>query len=216
MIMRTSRDARPHHVATLIGLLVMAGTLSCARNTTDGGAAKADEKYRLPVWPRSAASPEFKLVDFDGRRRALSDYAGRVVVVFFGFGRCPDVCPTELYKVATAVKRLGAVGQRVQVLFVTLDPERDTPGVLKSYVTSFDPRFIGLTGTTAEIDAAAASFFVQHARVGTAAGYSIDHSSTIYLLDGSGHLRLVGALETSIDDLAHDIAALAAEQTPGR
>src|SRR5580693_2070088 len=96
--------------------------------------------YRLAVWPPHAASPQFNLVGLDGAPRSLADYRGRLVVVFFGFVQCPDACPAELFKLALALKQLGKAGDRVQVLFITLDPERDTPAVLESYVAAFDSR----------------------------------------------------------------------------
>jgi protein SCO1 len=167
--------------------------------------------FRLAVWPQRAESPALRLLDFDGRPRQLADYRGRVLVIFFGFVRCPDACPAELFKLALAMKRLGPLSEHVQVLFVTLDPERDTPQVLKSYVTAFDPRFVGLTGSSAEIDRAAMSFYVEYARVGPGADYSIDHSTSTFVLDVHGRLRLVGTLDTAVDDWVHDLAAIATE-----
>jgi protein SCO1/2 len=166
-------------------------------------------EYRLARWPQRAHSPEFRLVDFDGRPRTLADYRGRIVVIFFGFVRCPDACPAELFKLAQVMKQLGQLSEQVQVLFITLDPERDTPTLLKSYVTAFDPRFVGLRGTTAQIDQAATSFNVQYARVTVGTDYSIDHSTGTFVFDATGRLRLVGAIDTSVGDFAHDLTALA-------
>jgi protein SCO1/2 len=174
-------------------------------------AAPPPADFRLAVWPQRAESPALRLSDFDGRPRRLADYRGRVLVIFFGFVRCPDACPAELFKLALAMKRLGPLSEHMQVLFVTLDPQRDTPQVLKSYVTAFDPRFVGLTGSTAEIDRAAMSFYVEYARVGRGADYSIDHSTSTFVLDAHGRLRLVGTLDTTVDDLVHDLALVAAE-----
>jgi len=169
--------------------------------------------FRLAVWPQGTESPVLRLVDFAGRPRELADYRGRVLVIFFGFVRCPDACPAELFKLALAMKRLGPVSEQVQVLFVTLDPERDTPQVLKSYLSAFDPRFVGLTGSTADIDRAATSFYVEYARVGRGADYSIDHSTSTFVLDAHGRLRLVGTLETSVEDWVHDLSLVAAERS---
>jgi protein SCO1 len=168
--------------------------------------------YRLSSWPHHGASPDFLLIDVDGRPRTMADYRGKVVVLMFGFVRCPDVCPTELIKLAEAMKKLGPASAHVQVLFISLDPERDTPAILKSYVEAFDPRFGGLSGTTAQTDAAAASFFVQYAKVPDGDDYVISHSSGIYLIDTVGRLRLVGTMNTTVADLVHDIAALTAEK----
>ena len=182
------------------------GMIPAAAAPAPGGA------YRLSSWPHHAAKPDFSLVDFDSHPRTLADYRGKIVVLMFGFVRCPDVCPTELYKIARAMKKLGPGSDRVQVLFITLDPERDTPAVLKSYIAAFDPRFAGLSGTTAQTDAAAGSFFVQYAKVPEGDDYVISHSTGIYLIDASGQLRLVGTTNTTVADLAHDIAALVAEK----
>ncbi len=167
--------------------------------------------YRLALWPQRAESPTLRLLDFDGRPRQLADYRGRILVIFFGFVRCPDACPAELFKLALAMKRLGPLSEHVQVLFVTLDPERDSPQVLKSYVTAFDPRFVGLTGSTADIDRAAMSFYVEYARVERGADYSIDHSTSTFVLDARGRLRLIGTLDTTVDDWVHDLGLVSAE-----
>jgi protein SCO1/2 len=170
--------------------------------------------YRLTVWPPHAATPGFTLMDTTGRSRTLADYRGRVVVLFFGFVHCPDVCPAELFKLGLVMQQLGPAAARVQVLFVTLDPARDTREVLKGYVTAFDPRFVGLTGSTAQIERAAGSFFVEYARVPAGADYTIDHSTSTFIVDGAGRLRLVGAAAAGVGDYSHDLALLIAEQGP--
>ena len=167
--------------------------------------------YRLAIWPSHAATPDFALVDAAGQARTLADYRGRVVVVFFGFVHCPDVCPAELFKLALAMKQLGPAAAHVQVLFVTLDPARDTRKVLQGYVTAFDPRFIGLTGSAAQIDRAAGNFFVEYARVPVGADYTIDHSTSAFVLDAAGRLRLVGTTGAGVADYAHDLGLLAVE-----
>jgi protein SCO1/2 len=167
---------------------------------------------RLAVWPQGAGSPAFELVDTGGVPRTLRDYHGHIVVIFFGFLHCPDACPAGLFKLALVMKQLGQAAANVQVLFITLDPERDTPTSLKTYVSAFDPRFIGLTGTSAQIDRAASGFNVQYARVPTGDDYTIDHSTGIFVFDGTGRLRLVGAANSPVADFVHDISALAAER----
>lgn len=166
-------------------------------------------EFRLTELPPGPVSADFRLVDFDGQPRSLADYRGQVVVIFFGYVRCPDACPAELFKLAQVMKRLGPASAQVRVLLITLDPKRDTPQLLKSYVTAFDPRFIGLSGTTAQIDQAAASFYVAHVTAPTSNDYyAIDHSTATYVIDAQGHRRLIGAMNTSIDDFAHDIEIL--------
>jgi protein SCO1 len=206
--MTPSLRALVSHCLSVLAVLVIAST--AAGPATSAGSVGLADNYRLAVWPPHAESPQFNLKDAGGRPRSLADFRGRVVVLFFGFVHCPDACPTELFKLALVMKKLGTVGDRIQVLFITLDPERDTPALLKSYVSAFDPRFVALTGTNPEIDAAAASFFVQYARVGTGADYSIDHSTSTYVIDAAGRLRLIGGLKTTAGDYAHDLAMLAA------
>jgi protein SCO1/2 len=193
-----------------IAVIALCAALCAVAAWAESGSG-ATVEYRLAIWPPQARPPEFKLIDFENRPRSLGEYRGRVVVVLFGFTRCPDVCPAELFKLAAVMKRLGQVSERIQVLFISLDPQRDTPASLKSYVTAFDRRFIGLTGNAAQVDQAAASFSIEYARVGVGTDYTMDHSTGVYVLDSSGRLRLIGGLKTSIDDFAHDLTALVKE-----
>lgn len=201
------RGARALAVWGLV-LSVQTAVVTCAIDPDARAAAAAE--FRLAQWPQRAQSPDFNLTDFDGRRRTLAGYRGRVVVVFFGFVQCPDVCPAQLVKLSAVLRRLGQLRRHVQVLFVTLDPERDTRQLLKAYVTGFDPRFVGLTGTNAEVQAAADDFYVEYARVRRGAGYTMDHSTSTFVLDAAGRLRLIGAMSNGIDDYVHDLAALSA------
>ena len=150
------------------------------------------------------------LVDHNGKPRTLQDFAGKAVVVFFGFTQCPDVCPTSLAELSQAMKQLGPDADRVQVLLVTVDPERDTPEILKQYVTTFDPRFLGLTGTPEQIKQAAASFKAYYAKVPTqdGANYTMDHTAAFYLFDGKGESRVLATNTAGAEALAHDIKAL--------
>ncbi len=164
--------------------------------------------FRLTTLPERRTAPDFQLTDFNGRPRSLRDYRGRVVVMFFGFTRCPNACPTELFALAQVMKRLGPASDHVQVLFVTLDPERDTPELLKGYVTAFDPRFVGLTGTMEQIDRAADSYHVMHVKELIGDDYTIGHSTASYVLDAQGRQRLKGPLDATVDDFVHDLAQL--------
>ncbi|AUL17634.1 SCO family protein [Bordetella bronchiseptica] len=150
------------------------------------------------------------LVDHNGKPRTLQDFAGKAVVVFFGFTQCPDVCPTSLAELSQVMKQLGPDADRVQVLLVTVDPERDTPEILKQYVTTFDPRFLGLTGTPEQIKQAAASFKAYYAKVPTqdGANYTMDHTAAFYLFDGKGESRVLATNTAGVEALAHDIKAL--------
>ncbi len=188
----------------------------CAAWTVTGGSVAngaSAESFRLAVWPAAMPSPDFRLRDEDDRVRSLQDYRGRVVLMFFGFLRCPDACPAEMLKYELMMRQLGTARDRVQVLFVTLDPERDTPVELKTYVHAFDPSFIGLTGDPAQIDEAAKEFNVQYARVAVGRDYTINHSTATYVFDRAGHLRLLGSSSTTVADFTHDVAILAG-QTP--
>jgi protein SCO1/2 len=153
---------------------------------------------------------DFQLTDFNGQLRKLSDFRGKVVVVFFGYTHCPDVCPTTLAELAAAVKRLGPDGGKVQVLFVTADPERDTPEVLKSYVSAFDPTFLGLRGTPEETARVAKEFkvIIQKNAGADANNYTVDHSSGTYIYDASGKLRLYVSYGQGAEVFALDIAQL--------
>jgi len=154
---------------------------------------------------------QLSLTDQSGRPRSLQDFRGKVVVLFFGYTHCPDVCPTTLAEMAQVMKKLGAEADRVQVLFVTVDPERDTPVVLSRYVPAFDPRFLGLYGDADATRRAAKEFKVFYeAKKGEAPGeYTVDHSAGSYVLDTTGRLRLfVGYGRVGADDLAADIRTL--------
>ena len=152
---------------------------------------------------------DIPLTDHNGQARHLKDFAGKVVVVFFGFTQCPDVCPTSLAELTEVMKKLGPDAERVQVLLITVDPERDTPEVLKQYVTAFDPRFLGLTGTPDQVKKAAASFKAYYAKAPTKEGnYTLDHTAAFYLLDGKGESRVLANNNIGVDALVHDIQAL--------
>jgi protein SCO1/2 len=152
---------------------------------------------------------DLQLTDFNGQARKLADFRGKAVVVFFGYTHCPDVCPTTMSELASAMKKLGAEADKVQVLFVTADPERDTPEILKQYVTAFDPRFLGLRGTSEQTAQAAKDFKVLiQKNPGNAANYTVDHSSGTYLYDPQGRLRVYVSYGQGADVFAHDIAAL--------
>ena len=152
---------------------------------------------------------DLELSDYNGKTRTLQDFAGKAVVVFFGFTQCPDVCPTSLAELTEVMKKLGPDADRVQVLLITVDPERDTPDVLKQYVTAFDQRFLGLTGTPDQVKKAAASFKAYYAKAPTKDGnYTMDYTAAFYLLDGKGESRVLANNNIGVDALVHDIQAL--------
>ena len=153
---------------------------------------------------------DFALADHTGKPRALADFRGRVVVMFFGFTNCPDVCPTTLAELAAAVKKLGTDGDKVQVLLVTVDPERDTPQVLSQYVTAFDPRFLALRGSAEETARVAKEFKIIYQKVAGARpdSYTMDHSAGTFVFDRQGRLRLYVSYGQGPEVFAHDIALL--------
>jgi protein SCO1/2 len=155
---------------------------------------------------------EFRLAGHDGKPRTLADFQGKVVAVFFGFTHCPDVCPTTLATMREVKEKLGADGARLQVIFVTVDPERDTPELLSKYVTAFDPTFLGLHGTQEEIAQAAKAFKVYYQKVPgkTPDTYTMDHTASTYLYDPQGRLRLFVRHGQSVDPIVQDIRALLA------
>lgn len=156
---------------------------------------------------------ELSLSDADGARRTLADFKGKVTVVFFGFTQCPDVCPTTLAELAQVKLKLGAEGAKVQGVFVSIDPERDTAEILKAYVGSFGPDFIALRGTLDETRAAAKQFKVFYAKVPgkTEGSYTMDHTAGSYVFDTQGRIRLFTRYGTGADALAHDLKLLLAQ-----
>lgn len=153
------------------------------------------------------------LPDADGRRRTLAEFKGKLVVVFFGYVQCPDVCPTTLLELAQAREALGADGARVQGVFVTVDPERDTPEIVKAYAAAFGADFIGLRGTPEETRAVAKHFKVFYNKVpGSSAGsYSVDHTAGSYVFDTQGRVRLFTRYGSGAPALAHDLRLLLAQ-----
>ncbi|GAB4115935.1 MAG: SCO family protein [Rubrivivax sp.] len=160
---------------------------------------------------------ELSLPDVDGRMRTLAEFKGKVVVVFFGFTQCPDVCPTTLTELAAVKQQLGPAGGDVVGVFVSVDPARDTPEVLKAYVGSFGADFVGLRGDEAQTQAAAKAFKIFYQKVPgkTPASYTIDHTAGSYVFDRQGRVRLFTRYGTGAEALVHDLKILLAEPAPG-
>jgi protein SCO1/2 len=157
---------------------------------------------------------DFKLTDHNGRMRTLADFRGKVVAIFFGYTHCPDVCPTTLSDFAMAIRELGVDGERVQVLFVTVDPARDTADLLAQYVPSFNPTFLGMYTDPASLAELAREFKVvyQKSSVKGPAEYLIDHSAGTYVFDSQGRLRLHIAYGTGPAAIAQDLRVLLAQK----
>ena len=155
----------------------------------------------------------FSLPDVDGKTRTLADFKGKVVVVFFGYTQCPDVCPTTMAELAEVKRSLGADGARVQGVFVTVDPERDTPALLKAYMANFSSDFVGLRGTPEQTQELARQFKVFYAKVPgkTETSYTVDHTAGSYVFDAQGRIRLFTRYGSGAKPLAEDLKRLLAE-----
>ena len=152
----------------------------------------------------------FSLPDASGQTRTLADFKGKAVVLFFGFAQCPDVCPTTMAEVAAAKKSLGKDAEKVTAIFITVDPERDTPQVLKAYMESFDPSFTALRGTPEQTAALAKAFKIYYKKVEgkTPTSYTIDHTAASFVYDPQGKLRLYTRYGMGAQALADDLKIL--------
>ena len=150
------------------------------------------------------------LKDHNGQQRSIQDFRGKVVVVFFGYTQCPDVCPTSMQEMAEVKKMLGADGERLQSIFITVDPERDTPDMLKAYMANFDPSFVALRATPDKLSALAKDYKIYYKKVEgkTPTSYSMDHSAGSYVYDTQGRLRLFTRYGSGPKPLTEDIRQL--------
>jgi protein SCO1/2 len=151
---------------------------------------------------------DFHLTDMDGHPRSIADYRGDVVMVFFGFTQCPSACPTELARSAEVMRRLGPSAPRARMLFITIDPERDTPELLRNYVHAFHPGFVGLHGDAATTAATARRFKAFYQKVPAGDSYTMDHSTLTYLFDPQGRIRLVARPDMDAGAIADDLRTL--------
>jgi protein SCO1/2 len=190
--------------ASCVAALLLAGALLA-------GCSDEARQFKLTDVTGAKFGRDFALTDHHGTARSLADFRGKVVAVFFGFTHCPDVCPTTLAELAAVMKDLGEQAREVQVLFVTLDPERDTPAVLRQYVPAFHPAFLGLHGDAQAIARTAVEFKVFYQKQSAAAGgYSLDHTAGVYLFDREGRLRVFAQQGEEQAALLHDIRLLLA------
>ncbi len=184
----------------LFGLLLAATLAACGAPS-----------FRGSEMPEPVAVPDFVLTDQNNQPFRLSDQQGNVVLLFFGYTQCPDVCPTTLATWRKVHEGLGQDAHQVRFVFVTVDPERDTPERLGAHVNAFNPDFIGLTGTPEALDAVYKTFYIVHEKdtsSGSAAGYLISHTATSFLLDKEGRWRLRETYGTPAEDIVHDIQQL--------
>lgn len=196
----------------LLLLMVLLGAgLAIADPGAKPVAAKpvAQPELKAGVLSPVMAAPKLKLQGTDGRPIDLARYKGKVVLLAFGFSNCGEVCPITLATLAGARKKLGAEGANVQIVYVTVDPERDTEAQMKKYLASFDPTFIGGVGTRAEIDAAQKNYGISSSKnMNPDGSYTIGHSSSIYMIDRAGGLRAVMPYGHPVDDFVHDLKIL--------
>ena len=188
-----------------------AATLAGAATLTLTG-CKDDSKPKFQGVDVTGAdyAKDIPLTDVHGKKRSLKDFSGKVVAVFFGYTQCPDVCPTTLQELLEVKQALGADGDKLQAVFVSLDPERDTPEVLKAYLANFDESFVGLSGTADEIAAVAKDFktFFKKVPVKVEGTYTLDHSAGTYLFDPQGRLRVYERYGAGPQLLTQDVKAL--------
>ncbi len=153
---------------------------------------------------------DFSLADANGRTRTMADFKGKVVVLFFGYAQCPDVCPTTMTEMAQVKQQLGSDGDKLQVLFITVDPARDTPEVMKAYMGAFDPSFVALIPTAEQLPPLAKDFKVYYKKVDgkTPTSYSMDHSAASFVYDPQGRLRLYARYGAGVPAMVADIRAL--------
>ena len=186
----------------LLSLLLSSVVATTAASERAGSALKAG------VFDPARPAPEFSLHGSDGGEVALARYRGKVVLMAFGYTSCAAVCPITLATLAEARKRLGPAAGAVQVIFVTVDPERDDAAHMKDFLAAFDPSFIGATGTPDALAAVRQNYGVTAIKHGTGDDYVMDHSSSIYLIDGAGKLRALMPFGHDADDFVHDIKLL--------
>lgn len=187
-----------------LAAVVLAAALALA------GCAPSGPSFRNTDVTGASFGRDFALTGHDGKPRALADFRGQAVVVFFGFTHCPDVCPTALATLAQAKRQLGADGAKVQGIFVTIDPERDTPELLRNYVPAFDASFLGLRGDAEATAAVAKEFKVLYRKApgATPDTYTMDHSAGMFVFDPQGRLRVFVSHGAGADALAHDLREL--------
>jgi protein SCO1/2 len=194
--------------------LIFATLALLAALLTAGAAYYVANQPRGPISIGTAlVGGPFTLTDHTGRKVTDKDFRGHYMLVFFGYTYCPDLCPTELQVISAALDKLGAKADDIQPIFITFDPQRDTPGVLKQYISNFHPRFVGLTGTPEEIAAAARSYRVFYSKLEDSSGpdtYLMDHSTITYLMDKQGKFLKHFSYSTDAAALARDLEKLIA------
>ncbi len=195
-------------LAALALAVVLAGAALLMRVREPAAEPVAPETARAGVYDPPRVAPDFALLGADGSEVALADHRGKVVLLTFGFTHCAAVCPTTLGTLARARSELGAAADQVQVIFVTVDPERDTPVQMSEYLAAFDPSFIGATGDPDTLAKVREAYGVTAEREGDGPDYAMAHTSSIFLIDPAGRLRAMMPFGHEAADFAHDVALL--------
>jgi protein SCO1 len=206
--------SRRHHLRHALSLAL--GIMGVGLSACDKAGVNPMEPPKLKFSAVDITGAEYgkdlNLPDTTGKKRSLTEFRGKVVVVFFGFTQCPDVCPTTMAQMAELRRKLGPQGDKLQGIFVSIDPERDTPEVLAEYTKALDPSFVALRGSLDEIKQAASSFKVFYQKVPTADGksYTMDHTAGSFVFDPQGHLRLFVRYGMTLAQLEGDVRQLLA------
>ncbi len=200
-------------ISSLLLLLSLTALAGCEQKQSSVGDMKfspVNSQFKNTDVTGLQYAKDFALTDHNGKARTLADFKGKAVLIFFGYTQCPDVCPTTMAEMAAVMKELGPQADKLQVLFVTLDPERDTQQMLSKYVPAFDARFLGLYGDKAATAAVAKEFKIFYQKVdGKSAGsYTIDHTAGSYVFDPQGRVRLFVKHGQGAGPIAHDIKLL--------
>jgi protein SCO1/2 len=190
-------------IILLFTLIILAAT-ACNSGPPD------PSQFKGTMMPAAIPAPDFTLTGADGQDVQLSDYQDKIVLLYFGYTFCPDVCPSSLTDLKLVQNKLDEAGEKIQVIMVTVDPDRDTPEKMAEYVDYFHPTFIGLSGAQEKIDAAAEGFGVYYEKhEGTAAtGYLVDHTARIFVIEPDGSYRLSFGFGTPVDDIVSDLRLL--------
>ena len=190
--------------------LIAASALSISAAAILTGCSKDKPEFRGVDITGADYARDFQLTDHNGQQRSTKDFAGKVVVMFFGFTQCPDVCPTSMQELAEVKQQLGKDGDRLQGIFVTVDPERDQLAMLKSYMQNFDPSFLALRPTPEQLPALAKDYKIYYKKVDgkTPTSYTMDHSAGSYVYDPQGRLRVYHRYGSGTEAMAADVRAL--------
>ena len=186
-----SGAVRPRFCTSFLAAVTVVAAATIAARAQEPDPARAARLMDDLMWGRGHVGGPFELTDHTGKKRTDADFRGKLLIVYFGYTFCPDICPTDLQQIGLAVEHLGTAGAAVQPLFITIDPERDTPEVLAQYVPSFHPKLLGLTGSLEEIAKVTREYKVVYTKYQPPEGgpYLIDHTGFTYIVDATGKYR---------------------------